>query len=352
MMSPITLILDRVFPVIGRIKRATGTTKPSVKRKMSEMLTDLYEQGRLDLLREIRDGRLPLMEVYDAYRRHALDELPTGPEARPLATTMRAWIDKLEPGVDCSPEHIVSLGQSLMKLTDAELTGFAEPRIADLPAILDALRDSLGKPHPRWFNLVRSAASGFVRATMKKDHRLWAAISAVEVRKVPKPPPRPDLTVEWMRNVFPAPDTDAQDACAWAMALTGMGPKEYWGRWELMADRIRIYGTKRDARVRDVPLVQPIAVPQISREAFRQRLEHRTKQAVTPYDFRRTFARWMERAGVMRSRRKYYLGHAAGDVTSLYEAHEIDGYLVSDAQLLRRSLGFDEPTPQPLRKVE
>lgn len=37
---------------------------------------------------------------------------------------------------------------------------------------------------------------------------------------------------------------------------------------------------------------------------------------------------------------------------ALYEASEIDGYLVSDAQLLRRSLGFDEPTPQPLRKVE
>lgn len=36
MMSPITLILDRVFPVIGRIKRATGTTKPSVKENTQE----------------------------------------------------------------------------------------------------------------------------------------------------------------------------------------------------------------------------------------------------------------------------------------------------------------------------
>jgi integrase len=151
---------------------------------------------------------------------------------------------------------------------------------------------------------------------------------------------------------FPAPQTDAQDACAWAMALSGMGPKEYWGKWTLMADRIRVYGTKRASRLRDIPLVQPIAVPTISREAFKQRLEHRTKKRVSPYDFRRTFARWMESAGVTRARRVSYMGHAAGDVTSLYERSEIDAHLVADAAKLRTWLGMEPTEPKGLRQVK
>jgi integrase len=348
-MTPATLVIDREFAGVGRIKRATGTTNPIVKRKISKMLTDLRSEGRLDLLRDVRDGNTTLLELYDAYRRNALHEIATGPTAKPLAETMRKWIDKQDAGTDYSQDHITSLGQSLKKLTDEKLTGLASPRVADLPDILETLRDSLGKTQPRSFNLARSAASAFIRATLKRKHPLYAAIQSVEPRKVPKPEPRPDLTVEWMRGMFPDPQHDPQDACAWAMALSGMGPKEYWGRWAVEHDRIRIYGTKREARVRDVPLIQPLASPPLTREAFRQRLEHRTKKRVTPYDFRRTFARWMERAGVMRSRRKYYMGHAAGDVTALYEQSEIDGYLVSDAQLMRRYLAIPEPSAPALK---
>lgn len=348
-MSPATLVIDREFAGVGRIKKASGTTNPVVKRKISKMLTELKGEGRLDLLRDIRDGHYSLMEVYDAYRRNALHEIATGPTAKPLADAMRKWIEKHRTGTEYSADHLTSLEQSLKKLLDTELTGVESPKIADLPDVLETLRDSLGEAQPRSFNLARSAASAFVRAKFKRSHPLYIAIIAVERRKEPKPEPRPDLTVEWMRNMFPAPEADAQDACAWAMALSGMGPKEYWGRWELQSDRVKVYGTKREARVRDVPLVQPIPSPRLTRDAFRQRLEHRTKHKVTPYDFRRTFARWMERAGVMRSRRIYYMGHAAGDVTALYEQSEIDGYLVSDAQLLRRYVGLPEPSPTPLK---
>lgn len=352
MMTPLTLVIDREFPGVGRLKKATGTTIPAVKRKMSRMLTELYESGRLNLLRDIRDGRLTIMVVFDAWQRHALDELPSGKTAEPLATAMQAWIDKLEAGVDYSAQHITSFGTSLKYLTDAKLTGIEAPAVADLPALLEALRDALGKKHPRSFNLTRAAASAFVRATLKKKHPLWLAIQSVEPRKVPKRAPRPDLTVEWMRNTFTKPETDALDACAWAMALSGMGPKEYWGRWETLGDRIRIHGTKREARHREVPLVQPIAVPKLTRDAFRQRLEHRTDKRVTPYDFRRTYARWMEAAGIVRSRRVAYMGHAAGDVTALYERSEIDAYLAADAKKMQTWLGIEPSAPQPLRKVE
>ena len=71
-----------------------------------------------------------------------------------------------------------------------------------------------------------------------------------------------------MRNVFPAPDANPVDAIASAMATTGMRAGEFWGRWELMADRIRIYGTKRDARERDVPLARTPAAPRLYHRTF------------------------------------------------------------------------------------
>jgi len=102
MMTPLTLIIDRTFRGVGRIKKATGTTNPVVRRKMSRMLTELYETGRLDLLRDIRDNRRTLLEVLDAHQRKALDAMATGATAETLADAMRRWIDKQQPDVDYS----------------------------------------------------------------------------------------------------------------------------------------------------------------------------------------------------------------------------------------------------------
>jgi integrase len=57
------------------------------------------------------------------------------------------------------------------------------------------------------------------------------------------------------------------------------------------------------------------------------------------YDLRRSFAVWMEDAGIPRSRRKHYLGHSAGDVTGLYERRELLAWLEEDAGRLRAYAG-------------
>jgi integrase len=347
--SPETLVIDRYLPGIGRFKKATGTTRPKVREKMNEMLDELYETGELQILRDIRDGHLLLMVVFDHWKRGRLADLPSGKTAAKVADAMAAWVAKIHG--EYSPEHERSIGTTIMYLTKAN----PDLTVAEIPERLETLRDSLGRLHPRSFNITRAVCLAFVRSTLKKSHPLWLAISAVEPRKVPKAAARPDLTPDWFRHTFPNPATDAQDACAWAMALSGMGPKEYWGKWEILADRIRIYGTKRESRLRDVPLVGPFAfygpigAARLTRDAFRQRLERRTNKRVSPYDFRRTFARWMESAGVTRARRVAYMGHAAGDVTSLYERSEIDAYLVADARKLQAWLGMEPLLPQGLK---
>ncbi|HEY7236544.1 MAG TPA: hypothetical protein VH539_20455 [Gemmatimonadaceae bacterium] len=341
-MTPDTLMIDRIFKGVGRIKRRSGTTAPAMLRKINRALTELYEEGRLDVLRALRDGKLTPMQVYDANRRRALGELPVGDALPEIKTAMVKWIEDARD--DYSPKHVGNL-ETAQRLFEKHN---ATARIADLPRVLEELRASYGKKHPRSFNLARDAARAFTRATLKKSHPVYVACAAVEPRSVPKAPLRRLLTVDDMLEYFPNAAENKVDAIAWSMVTTGMGSKELWGRWETQSDRVHIKGTKRDARVRDVPLVRAPTVPQLSRDRFEKNFRTRFDGAITPYDLRRTYMRWMEQAGILRTRRKLYMGHAAGDVSDLYERSEITTFLVEDAKKLRAFLGPKFETSHPL----
>ena len=137
----------------------------------------------------------------------------------------------------------------------------------------------------------------------------------------------------------------------WTMALTGMGPTEYWSlTWKQLPDRIHIEGTKRTGRVRDVPRVMSMASPAIEYAAFRRHLRDASDSQVAPYDLRRSYANWLESAGIPRTRRKLYMGHGATDITSLYEWHEVTAFLVEDAAKLRAYVFGTENTGLKLEK--
>jgi hypothetical protein len=335
-MKASTLSIDRQYRGVGRLKKSTGSTLPKVRRQILTMLDALHDEGRLDVLRAVRDGGITLLELRDAYQRNSLASLPIGATGQPLAVAMREWIDSLVtegPAREVSPKHQVSLGMSLKYLTRT-----AGVTVADLPQVLEKLRDTLGKQHPRSYNLARAAALAFVRGTLKRNHPLWAAVAAVEPRTVVAAVQRSPLSPEQMRRWFPSPDTDAVDAIAWGMATTGMGGGEYWGDWSVEDDRVLIHGTKRAGRDRAVPLLRAPTPPGMHRRTFEDKFRERTQQ-VTPYDLRRTYANWLEAAGVPRTRRRQYLGHGAGDVTGLYELHEVESYLLDDAHRLREFVG-------------
>ena len=122
------------------------------------------------------------------------------------------------------------------------------------------------------------------------------------------------------------------------MALTGMGPNKLWGNWTMYTDHIHIRGTKREGRKRDIPRVCPIADPERKYRAFLVALNEASGGKVQPYDLRRTFAHWMEMAGISRVRRKIYLGHRVGDVTALSERHELERLWLEDGERLRAYL--------------
>ena len=133
---------------------------------MSRTLTTLHDEGRLDILRSIRDGVLTILEVYDAYQRKGLDSLPTAATVKPLKDAWEVWADEL----DCSDKHRISLGVSLGYFVGVA----ASATINDLPRLAEGLRRTLGGKHPRSFNLARSAALAFLRDTVKQSHALWS----------------------------------------------------------------------------------------------------------------------------------------------------------------------------------
>jgi len=329
-MTPDTLVIDLVFKGVGRINRRSGTMDPKVVKRIKAAARTVYRDGRLDVLRAIRDRHVTWLEFYEAYQHHTLDTLPIGATVAKLETTMRDWIDA---STHYSEKHITSLGTSLGYLLTADRTA-KDATIADLPRLLDVLRETKGKKHPRSFNLVRSAALAFTRSLLKRNHPVYQACAAVEVVKVKKGAPRHPITLERMDELFPNPETDRLDMIAWTMATTGMSLKDYWGRWEIRADRVHIYGTKRQGRDRDIPLVRRPDLPPITRDRFEKIFHKRFAGVITPYQLRRTYAQWMEEAGIPRTRRLLYMGHGVRDVTDLYERYQINEFLATDTAKL------------------
>jgi integrase len=321
-------VLDRSFRGVGRLKKSSGTTDPALFKLLNTMLTMLYRGGRLDLLQALRDGVVTPLEVWSAYRLGELERLPTAETLRGLAGALAAWAQTAE----ASAEHRrgrTNVVCALLRLAAPRAT------VQDLPALLRAYRD-LAKG-PAMFNRTRAALLAFTRDTLGKSHVLYTRLRDVRPLREVKRAGHP-LTVAEV-TALAAKLTPAHAEIVWAMAVTGMGPGELWGRWQVLSDRVHIAGTKRAGRVRDVPLLWPLAPPARAYQAFRRALSTASDEATDPYDLRRSYATWLEAAGIPRTRRRLYLGHGARSVTDLYERHQVEAFLAEDGTRLRSFIG-------------
>jgi integrase len=318
---------------VGRLKVASGTTNVQTYKRIVGMVDALKAAGRLDLLRAMKERVVTPLEVWDAYRLHDLDSLPSAETIRLLwgeTGALEAW----RAALDASAKHKASMVTSFAAL---QKIGRAEATITDLPELVTRYRKLCeSKGHARSFNLARSHVQAFLRDTTGRSHRLYRKIADLKTLPIDRSEGNP-LRVKALDDLL-AKLPSATARAAEAMAMTGMGPGEYWGRWTVEEDRIRIHGTKRAGRKRLVPKVIEIERPTLHPRTFANHLTALTAGEVTAYDFRRTYAHFMEEAGIPRARRKLYMGHAAGDVTDLYERHEVQTYLIADAAKLRAYL--------------
>jgi integrase len=288
------------------------------------MITTLNETGRDDILRALRDGEISPLSVYAAFRVNELHRLPLGKELLPLKDAMTKWNESNEAG----KQRRAANKSGIKRLAEkASIVG-------NLPdALLQVRVDLIKEGHPAHFNRIRATALAFIRDTLKRSHHLYGEVMDVPLLKEKKAPRRQPQT--WAQLAAHAETMNKENprfrVALWAMALCGMGPKEYFvDGFLVLTDRVKVGGQKRRGRIRDVPAVRteyftrkvPSATVGAEREmrVFGEKLLE--KCGIHPYDLRRTYANWMEAAGIPRTRRRLYIGHAKKDTTDIYEEHE------------------------------
>lgn len=330
-----TLELRVKYRGLPRIRRASGTRDLELFAQYRAMCNALYENGQHDHLRAIARGTLRLPAVYAAYRRGKLHELPAGDVAVSLAEAWSRWTAHLPRGKH--RRDIEGLGRRMITAGDV---------VADLPHRLRLYRaNMLASGHAPAFNHARNYARAFVRDVLGKSDPLYQRVRDIEALPHRAAAGHP-LSVERLAQRIEALGL-AHGAALYGMCVTGMGPAEYWGRWEDEGDEagrwLHVFGTKRRQRNRLVPRVGPIPRPTVTASAFKSKLR-RLGTDTRPYDGRRTFTQLMIAAGIPRNRRKMYLGHGAADPTDLYERPEIHDWLIADGRALAALVAHLAPT--------
>lgn len=318
-----------------RVKRATGVTDRRTAADMKAMLRWLWRQPVYrHLVEEIADGARPLAAVYGAYLGNELATLAPQFEDGPLYDMREAWL----AGFDCSDSHRSRLRQAFAKLEALRRRRAA--RLAELPVLLLEYRAHCVTANtPRAFNYARAGAQALLRDRIGRRHPTYQRVADLQPMREAKQG-RKGLT---LAEALAVRDQLAPAAGRiwWAMCWTGMGPTEFWGTWEVLTDRVQIRGTKRPGRRwgsegREIPLIVTPVRPELVPDYFARALR---PLGVAPRQARNSYARWLEDAGVPRTRRKLYLGHSVKDITDLYERHEIGAFLAEDAGRLRALLG-------------
>lgn len=355
-------MLDREIRGVGRIHMASGLSNAAQFRVLNDGITDLATSpAGLDVLRALKARSLTPLTLFGAIKANTTATLAVGAAARPLLTALATWREAYRTKVATRTYEV--RGELI-----AHLTSVVTPTtpIAGLPAALRVLKETMRGA--RSFNLDLAYASAFVRDTLGRRHPLYLDVRDIDPLAVSATTERRPLTPQDVLTLAQAFDRvwqakrGSRGDEVLAMALTGMGPTEYWGAWSVRDHHVHIDGTKRVARVRDIPKLFPCAIydrptlarPSITVASFARAL-HIARVATgidcTPYDLRRTFGNWLEQAGILRSRRMQYLGHAVRDVTERYERHDVTRYLVEDGATIRKwlaaNLGQRATAPKP-----
>jgi integrase len=341
-----SFMIDREIKGIGRIHRASGLTVEAQYNLVNDAIPELAKskKGRA-LLAAFKDLTINGVQLFVAIKSNDLDSFTPGDAGKPLAEALDRWNADTEKAV----AKATHTGRAVMI---REIAKYAKPssKIVDLPKVLRAMKAGMKSAHS--FNQNLQYASAFVRDTLGRRHEVYLDVRDIDVRKTTAKTERNPLTPAEVLALATAFDRvwkskkGSRGAEVVGMALTGMGPTEYWGKWNVLSDRVHVDGPKRSARVRDLPKLFPCAIypsatiarPAITASSFARALNIAsiaTGIECSPYDLRRTFGNWLEAAQVLRSRRKQYLGHAIGDVTERYERHEVTQHLLADGEKVR-----------------
>lgn len=324
-----TFTIDRRFPHVGRIKRASGVRTQREFRELVSILTAIsFAPGGVQLLLDVKEGRIRPVELLHRYRYAGLDVIHDGVAGPPINDVVVRWLED----APCSAGERSNRRGAWKRI----LAGGPLP-LADLPDRVRELRVEDAAHHPARFNRHKSAVQAFLRDEVGRRHPVYGAVA-----DLPKLTERPARTPATRRQLLELQGQleDGPWGVLRTLVTTGMGRKEYWSTpWDDCGDRIAIAGTKRAARVRVVPRVYPPAPASIPYRDFTPLI-----RPVKPYDLRATYAIALEESGIPEGRQKYYMGHGAATITQRYQRRAertVEPHLEEDAASLRGWFRFD-----------
>ena len=309
--------------------RHSCATRDSTKAHgMARMLTKLVEDHRWDILTMLAEGAYRVPDVFAYHEAGRLHEVRTSRELVRVDVAVAAFAAEAES------EHTAAgrrhVGRAIARLD-------ADAKLRDLPDLVGRLKARM-LHKPRGFNYLLMTCRALARATCGEQSATYGALRAVKRLRYRAKPVHPFTRTElreimdWLGPV--------RGRMLWTLCLTGMRPGEYFreGGWEVDGALIRVHGTKTAGSERVIPLVEEPVAPECSYAAFRQHLAKYPGGRVRPYRARHFYAHVCELARIPRTRRRLYLGHTSGDITSLYEWHEVTAFLKRDAARLRAVL--------------
>lgn len=325
--------IDRIFPGIGRVRLRTGTSD----RRRAQQYETMLEVLPLQVVRLIAAKRIPLRVAYDAWVAGRVNELPTAQTLLALADELALWLDK--PALPVGPSEAASRHR-----TAEYLLGLGpEAGVGELPKLLAELRTVM-EDRGAAFNRSQAVVLAFVRDRFGDQATLRDQVAAVLPLPEPEIGDRHPCTVDEARAIAAALGAK-WGPCWWTMCITGMGPKEYWiNGFTVTTDGVEVHGTKdttrrgTTARARVVPLLGVLAPPVGTPSGFTQALE-RADLGVEPYDARRSFARWLDDAGLAGYIQDALMGHGPKSMRELYKWGEIRKMLGEAREQLLRHIG-------------
>jgi hypothetical protein len=329
-----TPVLRMSFRGIGQIERATGFQDAAMLGRLKEMCHTLYEAGKDELLRDIREGRITLREVWAIYRTGQWQRLPSAQHALPFQRTYKDW-------------------WATKPSAYARFARWAMNALAPAPETLGELRPSLlryraaseAAQRGAMFNRVFATMRAFLRDTVTTDHPLYHDVASVEglpeAVKRPKRPQDPKRALA-IREMLGGEIGESW----WALCCTGMLPDEFFsGKWAVEDGRVHVKGTKREARDRFVPLLTELRPSAMTKQRFERALRE-SGLGVRPKDGRDSFALWCDLAGIPQGWKRALMGHQAENVTQEYGWQESERVLNEAETKLRKLLACQNNTRQ------
>jgi hypothetical protein len=323
-----TIEIDRIIPPLGRIRLRTGTHD----QRRAEAYDRMLDVLPLDVVQLIAARQITLREVYDLWSSGR--PLPAADELRPLLATLEAWLEK--------PLRAVGTREQEARTAFVARIRALAPKGAGLrvfPAICRQLylADETQHHGAAW-NRRKAAALAFLRdfaGRRTELYRLVAEIPALpEVAKFARHP----CTVAEARTIAAALGPK-WGTIWWALCCHGLGPKEFWSDgWRVVGLGVEILGQKTPARNRVVPLVAPMPAPVGTPAGFAEALE-RAELGVTPYDARRSYARWLDEIGAPDYLQDAFKGHGPKTMRALYKWGDISAWLAEYGEKLRKHVG-------------